>query len=323
MGYNKERYRTLKGIAYYIVLCLWYLFSLLPFWVHYRLSDLIYCLLYYVVGYRKKVVRENLTSSFPEKSVEELRKIERGFFHFLCDYMVESIKMMTISDRNMRKRMAFKGTEAINQCVEEGQSCALYMGHYCNWEWVTSMPLWVTPKAQCGQIYHPLENLVTDLLFLRMRQRHGALCIPMQDTLRFLLKSQKDNQPVIIGYLADQKPYWTNIHHWVDFLNHDTPVLTGTDRLLHKLNHAVFYLDMRRIRRGYYEGEFKLITREPKTLEGFKLTDIYYQKLEETIRRAPEYWLWSHKRWSRTREEFDRLYEVVDGKVMPKSQKSN
>ena len=109
----------------------------------------------------------------------------------------------------------------------------------------------------------------------------------------------------------------------MDFLNHDTPVLTGTDRLLHKLNHAVFYLDMRRIRRGYYEGEFKLITREPKTLEGFKLTDIYYQNLEETIRRAPAYWLWSHKRWSRTREEFDRLYEVVDGKVMPKSQKSN
>ena len=319
MGYNKERYRTLKGIAYHIVLCLWYLFSLLPFWVHYLLSDLIYGLLYYLVGYRKKVVRENLTSSFPEKSVEELRKIERRFYHFLCDYVVESIKMMTISKRNMRKRMVFKDAELVNQCIEEGQSCAIYMGHYCNWEWVSSLPLWVSPKAQCGQVYHELENLVTDRLFTRLRGRHGSVNIPMQDTLRFLLKNQKDKQPVIVGYIADQKPYWTNIHHWVDFLHHDTPVLTGTDRILHKMNHAAIYLDIRRVRRGHYEGTFKLITREPKNLEGFKLTDIYYQMLEESIRRAPEYWLWSHKRWSRTREEFDRLYEVVDGKVMQKS----
>lgn len=323
MGYNKERYVTLKMIAYYILLCVWYLISLLPFWVLYRLSDFCYCLLYYVVGYRKKVVRENLTSSFPEKSEEELRRIERRFFRFLCDYLVESLKMMTISDRNLRKRMVYKNVELFDQCVEEGQSCAIYLGHYCNWEWVTSMPLWVTPKAQCGQIYHPLENLVTDLLFLRMRQRHGALCIPMQDTLRFLLKSQQEKQPVIIGYIADQKPYWTNIHHWVDFLNHDTPVLTGTDRILRKMNHAVIYCDIERVRRGYYVATYKLMTREPKNMKDFELTDMYFKLLEESIRRAPEYWLWSHKRWSRTREEFDRLYEVVDGKVMPKSQKSN
>lgn len=323
MGYNKERYVPLKMIAYYILLCVWYLISLLPFWVLYRLSDFIYCLLYYLVGYRKKVVRENLASSFPEKSVEELRKIERGFYHFLCDYVVESLKMMTISDSNLRKRMVHKNVELFNQCVEEGQSCAIYLGHYCNWEWVTSMPLWVTPKAQCGQIYHPLENLVTDLLFLRMRQCHGSLCITMQDTLRFLLKSQKEKQPVIIGYIADQKPYWTNIHHWVDFLNHDTPVLTGTDRILRKMNHAVIYCDIQRVRRGYYVATYKMMTREPGKMKDFELTDMYFKMLEESIRRAPEYWLWSHKRWSRTHEEFDRNWEVVDGKVMPKSKKSN
>ena len=185
------------------------------------------------------------------------------------------------------------------------------------------MPLWVTPKAQCGQIYHPLENLVTDLLFLRMRQCHGSLCITMQDTLRFLLKSQKEKQPVIIGYIADQKPYWTNIHHWVDFLNHDTPVLTGTDRILRKMNHAVIYCDIQRVRRGYYVATYKMMTREPGKMKDFELTDMYFKMLEESIRRAPEYWLWSHKRWSRTHEEFDRNWEVVDGKVMPKSQKSN
>ena len=319
MGYNKERYRTLKGIAYHLLLAGWYLFSLLPMWFHYLLSDMIYGLLYKLVGYRKKVVRQNLKESFPEKTEEDLKKIERSFFHFLSDYLVESVKLMTISRRNLQRRMVFKGTELIEQCIEEGQSCAIYLGHYCNWEWVTSLPLWVSPKAQCGQIYHPLENLVTDRIFLRLRERMGAVCIPMQDTLRKMITDQRSGQLTVIGYISDQKPYWTNIHHWVDFLHHDTPVLTGTERIIKKAGHAVFYLDIRRVRRGYYEGEFKLITREPRKLQEFELTDIYFQMLEESIRRAPEYWLWSHKRWSRTREEFNKNYEVIDGKVIAKN----
>lgn len=318
MGYNKERYRTLKGIAYYIVLCVWYLISLLPLSILYFLSDFIYCLLYDVVNYRKKVVRKNLAAAFPEKPETELRKIERGFYHFFCDYIVESLKMMTISRGNLRKRMVFKGTELIDEMVESGQSCAIYLGHYCNWEWITSLPLWVNPKAQCGQIYHPLENLVTDRLFLRLRERHGALSITMQDTLRKMLEFRKTGQPVVIGYISDQKPYWTNIHHWVDFLHHDTPVLTGTERIARKMNHAVFYLDVQCVRRGYYEAEFKLITRNPQQMKEFEITDIYYQMLESTIRRAPEFWLWSHNRWSRTREEFNERFEVIDGKVIAK-----
>jgi len=169
-------------------------------------------------------------------------------------------------------------------------------------------------------VYHPLENLVTDRLFTRLRGRHGSVNIPMQETLRFLLKCQQAKQPVVVGYLADQKPYWTNIHHWLNFLHHDTPVLTGTDRILHKMNHAAFFLNIRCERRGYYVGEFKLMTREPRKMREFELTDIYYRMLEESIYRAPAFWLWSHKRWSRTREEFNRLYEVVDGKVIKKSE---
>ena len=320
MGYNKERYRTLKSIAYYIVLGVWYVISLLPFRVLYILSDIMYFFVYYVVGYRKRVVHENLVSSFPNRPDDEMLYIERDFYHFLCDYVVESLKLMTISEKNLKKRMVFKGVEQLNQCIEEGQSCAIYMGHYCNWEWVSSLQLWISPKGQCGQVYHPLENLVTDRLFTRLRGRHGSVNIPMQETLRFLLKCQQEKQPVVVGYLADQKPYWTNIHHWVNFLNHDTPVLTGTDRILHKMNHAAFYLKICREDRGYYEGEFILITREPKKMREFELTDIYYQMLENNIRRHPGYWLWSHKRWSRTREEFNRLYEVVDGKVIKKGE---
>ena len=307
-------------MVYYVTIAVWYILSLLPFWVHYLLSDFIYLILYKLVGYRKQVVRENLTISFPEKSKEELLRIERRFYHFLGDYFAESVKLMTISKQSLRRRLVFKNTEAIEECVESGQSCAVFLGHYCNWEWITSLPLWVTPKAQCGQIYHPIENKDFDRLFLRLRQRLGAVCIPMQDTLRKILEFRQAGQPVVIGYISDQKPHWVNIHHWVDFLHHDTPVLTGTERIARRMNHAVFYLDVRRLRRGYYEAEFKLITREPQQMPEFKLTDIYYQMLEASIQQAPEFWLWSHNRWSRTREEFNERFEVIDGKVIAKGE---
>ena len=305
-------------ILYYIVLTVWYLFSLLPMRVHYVISDLLFWLLYGVAGYRKSIVRKNLKESFPEKSEEDLRKIERGFYHFFCDYLVETVKLMTISREEIQRRMTFKGTEMVNEALESGQSCALYLGHLCNWEWVSSLPLWFTRKAVCGQIYHPLENKDFDRLFLRSRQRMDAVSIPMADTLRKILEYRKAGRPVVIGYISDQVPFWTNIHHWVDFLHHDTPVLTGTERIVRKFNHTVFFLDVRRVRRGYYEGEFKLMTREPQKMGEFEITDTYFRLLEESIRRAPEFWLWSHNRWKRTREEFNERFDVINGKVIPK-----
>lgn len=308
-------------LLYYFFFATFYTLSLLPLRVHYVISTLLYFLLRYVFRYRLKVIRSNLATSFPEKGETQLRWIERAYYRFFCDYLVESIKLLTISPEEIKRRLVFKGTEVVNQCVEEGQSCAVYLGHYCNWEWITSLPLWVTPKAQCGQIYHPIENKDFDQLFLRLRQRLGAVCIPMQDTLRKILEFRQASQPVVIGYISDQKPHWVNIHHWVNFLHHDTPVLTGTERIARKVNHAVFYMDVRCVRRGYYEAEFKLITREPQKMKEFELTDIYYQHLEQSILRAPEFWLWSHNRWSRTREEFNERFKVVDGKVVAKENK--
>ena len=303
---------------YYILLGVWCLFSLLPLRIHYIISDFLFWLLYKVIGYRRRVVWKNLSASFPEKSQAELKDIERGFYHFLCDYFVETVKMMTISKKEIKRRIVYKGIKDLDEVIESGQSIALYLGHYCNWEWVTSMPLWVTPKVQCGQIYHPLENKYFDKLLLRSRQRLDALCISMQDTLREVVRYKREGQPIMIGYISDQAPNWVNIHHWVDFLNQDTPVFTGTERIVKKMNHAVFYVDMRRIKRGYYEAEFKLMTRAPKELEDFKLTDMYFDMLEKSIRRAPEFWLWSHNRWKRTRKEFNERFEVIDGKVIAK-----
>ena len=300
---------------FYIVLIVWYLLSLLPLSVLYVLSDILFVLAYYVLRYRRRLVRKNLMDSFPEKKKSEIIKIEKGFYLFLCDYIVESMKLLTMSKKDLQRRMVFKGTETVNEIIADGQSCAIYLGHYCNWEWITSLPLYVTKDAQCGQIYHPLENKDFDRLFLRLRERMGAVCIPMAETLRRIVEFKKKGKQVVVGYISDQVPYWNNIHYWTNFLHHDTPVLTGTERIAKSANHAVFYMDVKCVRRGYYECEFKLITREPKKYKDFELTEIYFRELEKTIQRDPKYWLWSHNRWKRTHEEFNRRYDPETGRV--------
>ena len=307
-------------LLYVLLFSIWYLLSLLPMRVLYVISGGLYLLLYRIVGYRRKVVKKNLTGSFPEKSEEKLRKIEQGFYHFFCDYLVETVKLMTISQEEMKRRIKFRGAELIDEIIGSGQSVTLYVGHYCNWEWASSIPLWINPSTWGGQVYHPLENKVFDKLFLTIRERMGAHCIAMQDTLREVMKHKCENQPIVMGYISDQKPLWVNIHHWVNFLHHDTPVLTGTERIARKMNHAVLYVDIQRVRRGYYEAEFKCITREPQKLKEYELTDIYFEMLEKSIRRAPEFWLWSHNRWSRTREEFNHDCEIINGKVVHRKQ---
>jgi KDO2-lipid IV(A) lauroyltransferase len=160
-----------------------------------------------------------------------------------------------------------------------------------------------------------LENKDFDRLFLKIRQRMGAVCIPMAETLRRILMYKREGKPVVIGYIADQGPFWWNIHHWLPFLHHDTAVLTGTERIAKKAGHAVFYMEVSRVKRGYYEAEFKLITREPKKMGEFEITDIYFRELEESIRRDPACYLWTHNRWKRTREEFNLRYDESTGRV--------
>ena len=187
-----------------------------------------------------------------------------------------------------------------------------------NWEWVSSLPLWVTDKAHLGQLYHALENPTFDRLFLHLRQRWGAESIALTDVLRKIIECKQNNKPSVFGYIADQVPHWNNIHHWCWFLNHDTPVMTGGERIAVKNRQAVVFCEVLQVRRGYYEATIKLMTRTPEKLKEFELTDIYHRMLEENIRKQPELWLWSHNRWKRTREEFDRRFQVVNGKVVPK-----
>lgn len=308
---------------YYILYGFCYLISLLPYRALYGLADFIYLWLYRVIGYRKKVVRKNLAEAFPEKDEKERRNIERKFYHFLCDYFVETIKLLSVSDKTLLKHLEFRNLEEVEQVFDQGRSAAGFLGHYCNWEYLSATALGFKKHidAATGLIYDPLSNKTVDRLFLAIRSAKRGDCINKRKILRHLLQYKQENRLSFCGYIADQAPKWENIHLWLPFLHHDTPVFTGAERIVRKMRNAVFYLDMERPKRGKYIATIRLITDHPEQLEEHELTRRFFALLEETIRREPHLYLWTHNRWGRTHEEFDRRFEVVNGKVIKRSEK--
>lgn len=281
--------------------------SLLPFRVLFILSDFLAFLAYHIVKYRRGVVRDNLTSSFPEKSIDEIKKIEKGFYQFLGDYFMETIKLASMSEKKMRKRMKVENIEEINEAVRRGQSVSIYLGHYCNWEWVSSLPLHIDPVAKCAQIYHPLTNKSFDRLLFKLRTRFDANNIPMADIMQTLVKWKREDIPSVTGYIADQAP-GLNIHLFVDFLNHETGVYTGPERISKFLGAKAVYAHLTRPRRGYYTLRFIPISENVKKEYIFETSKVYFRLLEENIREAPQYWLWSHRRWKRSRALFNEYH---------------
>jgi KDO2-lipid IV(A) lauroyltransferase len=167
---------------------------------------------------------------------------------------------------------------------------------------VVSIALHMDKKVICGHVYHPLQNKPLDKLFSKVRGRFGAENIAMNNTLRRIVELKQENKQFILGFIADQAPNWNGIRHWIDFLRQDTPVFSGPERLACQTKSIVYYLDIKRPKRGYYQCEFIPITTTPQALPEYALTDMYFQLLEETIRRSPQYWLWSHNRWKRQRK---------------------
>ncbi|WP_044109083.1 lysophospholipid acyltransferase family protein [Xylanibacter brevis] len=312
----------MKRLSYHLLYGIAYSLSLLPLCVHYVLSDCIFLIVFYIVRYRRKLVQNNLSDSFPEKSQLERSQLERQFYHWLCDYVAETVKLLSISNESLLKHIEFRGVEELEKVFDEGRNCAAILGHYCNWEWLsaTGLAFQRHPSAVMGLIYHPLYNEAFNQLFIDIRSSHGGQCVPKQDILRSLISLKRENRRSLFGYISDQSPKWENMHLWVDFLNHDTPVFTGAERIMQKMNDAVFYVDMQRPRRGKYICTFRLITNEAAKEEEFAITRRFFELLEESIRRQPSFYLWTHNRWKRGREEFNRKYDVIDGKIIRKEE---
>lgn len=302
----------MKKLFYFIVFGSWYLVSLLPLRVLYVLSDALFPFLYYIIRYRRTTVRENLAGSFPEKTPAELRAIEKKHYHFFCDYVVETIKQFSISEKEMRRRIVFKGLDQAAACLLQSDSffVFLYLGHYCNWEWVSSLVLRLPDEIGSGQIYHPLRNQAFDRLFLRLRSRFGSENIKMNNTLRRVLELKRQKRKTMIGFISDQLPKWTGIHFFTPFLHRDTAVFTGAEQIGEKVGALYYMLEVERPCRGYYVCTLRPL-QAISTPEGrFGVTAAFTNELEKMIRRRPEYWLWTHKRWKRTKEEYMAMAEL-------------
>ena len=310
----------MKEFLYNIIYGIFYLVSKLPYRALYVISDIANLVLYHIVRYRRDIVRRNITSAFPEKSLEECISIERGFYKWFCDYFVETVKLMSVSRQELLSRIEFRGIDKIEECFDRGQTCAGILGHYGNWELLSATGLVIKkpPEAVIGLIYHPLRSQLFDRLFINMRQSMGGVCVPKKDILRYLVSFRSQNLMNLFGYIADQAPRYRNIHLWLPFLNHDTPVFTGAERIMRKMNNAVFYIDVERPERGKYIYTFKLMTDKPGEMPEFEITKKFFVMLEQTIRREPRFYLWSHNRWKRTREEFDKEFKIENGHVVRK-----
>lgn len=295
----------LQKCVYYIVLYLLYAFSLLPLRVLFVFSDMLYVLLYKMVGYRKKLVRKNLRDCFPEKSEEELHGIEKKFYHYFCDYIFETIKLTSMSKDEMRKRVHYTGVNHIEEYIAGGRNVVLYIGHYCNWEWVTSIGLHVGKDVMGLQIYHILNNKVFNALMLTIRGRMGTSSVSMQLVLRKIIEIKRAGQKMVLGCISDQVPLSQATYHFCDLLNHKyTPVITGSETIAKKCDFSAVYFDISRPRRGYYNIDIVPMASRAKDYADYELTDMYFHLLEKSIRRNPEYWLWTHNRWKRGAKEF-------------------
>ncbi len=275
----------------------------LPWLVLRGISSFVAWLAHRVVKYRIKVCRENIRTSFPEMSEQEVEATVKGFYHFLADYFIETVKLGSMNADEMRRRMKFENIEEVNDDLRAGHNVSIFLGHFCNWEWVSTMPLWLdlsTGVIPC-QIYHPLSNVAADEVFGAIRTRFGATNLPMATSAKTLLDMSAKKIPSITGYIADQTPTRRAIHHWIPFLNHDTPVFTGAEKISRKIHAAAYYLDMRRPKRNEYIGRFVKISPDTAAEPENKVTDTYFQMLEASIRQSPPFWLWTHRRWRYTR----------------------
>ncbi|RLD27997.1 MAG: lipid A biosynthesis acyltransferase [Bacteroidetes bacterium] len=285
----------MQFIAYILIYPFLLLISILPFRLLYVLSDLIYVLIYKVFGYRKKVVIENLNLVFPEKSKHEINKITKAFYHHLCDLIVESIKSMTISETQIANRMILTNIEEIHRAEKANKSIVLMMAHYGNWEWTFILQKDMNHINYA--IYKRIENKHFDRLIKRIRAKYNSYLITTKETISILTQSKEKGELTINGFASDQTPKLNKAHHWNNFMGIKVPLHTGAEMLAKKLDMSVMYLGIKKIKRGFYEATLTNLADNARDFNNYEITDAFLKLVEQQINEAPEYYLWTHKRW--------------------------
>jgi KDO2-lipid IV(A) lauroyltransferase len=294
----------MTSMLYYLLFGFTWIVSLIPFWLLYGISDILYLVIYYVVGYRKTTVFNNLRSSFPAKSEKEIIHLAKAFYRHFCDFLLETIKCIRIPADKLDKRMKFLNPEIFQELAARNQDFALVSSHYANWEWLMNVPIKMSHR--CLIIYRPLKNKLVNRLSLYMRGRNKPLMVPMEGIYREGLKSRSENRLFSIWFLADQRPP-KNSKWWTRFLNHETAFFEGVEKISRKLSLAVVYMEVHKVRRGYYEATLKKLFDDASDSAENAVTLACTRAIEEEILKEPEFWLWSHKRFKHSRPEHINL----------------
>jgi KDO2-lipid IV(A) lauroyltransferase len=285
--------------TYYLFYLFTRLFTLVPFWVMQLISFMCFLLFYYVIPYRKKVIRQNIERSFPKLSKKEQSKIIIGFYHNLCDILLEGIKGFSISKKELQARYVFLNPEVLNELYEKGQDVISVGAHYANWEWgIIAAPLQLKHKLYA--FYSPLRNKPIDSYMRQNRKKWGTELVPSKDVKRVI--DAKDDKPVMYFFGADQSPGNPKGSHWMEFLNQDTACMKGPEFFARRYRLPVVYFDVQRVKKGFYTVFLKVIESDPVNTSSGEITENYMHTLEQIIIDKPEDFLWSHRRWKHKRK---------------------
>lgn len=283
--------------------------SLLPFWILYSVSDFMFFILYYLVGYRKSVVKRNLINSFPEKKPKEIEVIQKKFFKHLCDLVVEDIRLFSMPREEVKSRFKIINPEILEDYYNQKRSVILVGGHYNNYE-LAGISFDMYSSHQAIGIYSPLSDKFFDKIFAQSRSRHGVEIIPKGLVPRSFVLNKSKLTMTIFG--ADQSPTFSKQVHWTNFLNQETAVHVGTELFAVKYNYPVVFIKINKVNRGYYEGVLEVICDNPASSKKGEITELHTKELERIINDKPQYWLWSHKRWKRTKTVEERRVEIEE-----------
>ncbi|MBD3723462.1 MAG: lysophospholipid acyltransferase family protein [Flavobacteriaceae bacterium] len=285
----------MQRIVFYLVYALLWLISILPFPIFYFISDCIFVLIYYIIGYRKKTVRSNIQLTLPHLSKKEQLQVERKFYKYMCDMFMEMIKTLTISESEIKKRFSFTNIDLFHEYENKNKSIILFYAHYASWEW--SVTLGFYTKFKGYGIYKKLKNPYFDKLVRDIRSKFGATLIDTKDTKKSITDNQKNGFLGVYGFISDQTPTRQKAKYWDTFMGHEVPIHTGGESLARSLDMNVLYMKVSKVKRGYYEATFIPITDNINAEPEFEVSKKFIREVEKQIYEAPEYYFWTHKRW--------------------------